>query len=123
MEHRRRVPRQPAGWRGLCLVEGETATGWHDCRVIDISMLGLGITLHYPALAELMGRGLSVEVPALNETIKIRFEGKIMNVAAPVAGGGVVRIGIEFPEHSEESQPMTAVVSLMSKFVTHPSTA
>jgi hypothetical protein len=69
-----------------------------------------------------MGRGLSVEVPALNETIKIRFEGKIRNVEAPVAGG-VVRIGIEFPEHSEESQPMTAVVSLMSKFVTHPSTA
>ena len=85
-------------------------------------MLGLGITLHYPVLTELMGRGLSVEVPALNETVKIRFEGKIKNVAAPVAGG-VVRIGIEFPEHSEASQPMTAVVSLMSKFVTHPSTA
>jgi hypothetical protein len=122
MEHRRRVPRQPAGWRGLCLVEGETATGWHDCRVIDISTLGLGITLHYPVLTELMGRGLSVEVPALNETVKIRFEGTIKNVAAPVAGG-VVRIGIEFPEHSEASQPMTAVVSLMSKFVTHASTA
>ena len=45
MEHRRRVPRQPPGWRGLCLIEAESAAGWHDCRVIDISMFGLGITL------------------------------------------------------------------------------
>jgi hypothetical protein len=85
-------------------------------------MFGLGITLHYPALTQLMGRGLSVEVPALDETVKIRFEGKIKNVVAPVADG-VVRVGIEFPEHSEAIQPMTAVVSLMSKFLIHPSTA
>jgi hypothetical protein len=85
-------------------------------------MLGLGITLHYPGLTQLVGLGLSVEVPALDETVKIRFEGNIKNVVTPVAGG-VVRVGIEFPEHSGAIQPMTAVVSLMSKFLTHPSTA
>ena len=44
IEHRRRVPRQPAGWRGLCLIAAESPVGWHDCRVVDISTLGLGIT-------------------------------------------------------------------------------
>jgi hypothetical protein len=122
MEHRRRVPRQPAGWRGLCLIDGESATGWHDCRVIDISMLGLGITLHHPAPSQLVGQGLSVQVPALGDTVKIRFEGKIKNATAPVAGG-VVRVGIEFAEVSEASQPMTAVVSVMSNCLTHPSRA
>ena len=119
MEHRRRVPRQPAGWRGLCLIEGESATEWHDCRVIDISMFGLGITLHYPAPSQLMGRGLSVEVPALDDTVKIRFEGKIKNATAPI-DGGAVRVGIEFAEPSEADQAMTAVVSVMSKLPRSP---
>jgi PilZ domain len=122
MEHRRRVPRQPAGWRGLCLIEGEPANGWHDCRVIDISMFGLGITLHYPTPSQLTGRGLSVEVPALGDTVKIRFEGTIRNATAP-ADEGVVRVGIEFAEPTEASQPMTAVVSVMSKCLTHPARA
>ena len=37
MHFRRRVPRQPAGWDGVCQIEGEFAA---RCRVIDISMLG-----------------------------------------------------------------------------------
>ena len=120
MEHRRRAPRQTAGWRGLCLAEGDPANGWHECRVVDISMLGLGITLHHPAPSQLMGRVLSVEVPALDARVKIRFEGTIRNAAAQVAGG-VVRVGIEFAGLSEENQPMTAVVSVMSTSLTYPS--
>ena len=122
MEHRRRAPRQPAGWRGLCLVEGESANGWHECRVIDISMLGLGITLHHLAPSQLMGRVLSVEVPALDGRVKIRFEGAIRNAAAQIAEG-VVRVGIEFAGLTEANQSMTAVVSVLSAGITHPSSA
>jgi hypothetical protein len=113
MEHRRRMPRQTAGWRGLCLIEGESTTGWRDCRVIDISMLGLGITLRYPRTSELVGRGLIVEVPALGDTVKIRFEGKIRNVAAPISGG-TVRVGIEFAALAEAERATTAVVTVMA---------
>jgi PilZ domain len=113
MEHSRRVPRQSAGWRGLCLAEGDPANGWHECRVVDISMFGLGITLHHPAPSQLMGRPLYVEVPALDDRVKIRFEGTVRNAAAQ-ATGGVVRVGIEFAGISEADRPMTAVVSVLS---------
>ena len=46
MQFRRRVPRQPAGWDGVCQIEGEFAA---RCRVVDISMLGVGITLDHPS--------------------------------------------------------------------------
>jgi hypothetical protein len=68
MEHRRRVPRQLAGWRGLCLIAGESAIGWHDCRVIDISTLGLGLMLHHPRPTELAGRGLSVDSHSMTQS-------------------------------------------------------
>jgi PilZ domain len=122
MEHRRRAPRQSAGWRGLCLVEGDPANGWHECRVVDISMLGLGITMHHPAPPQVMGRILYVEVSALDDRVKIRFEGTIRNAAAPSAEGDV-RVGIEFAPLSEANQPMTAVVSVMSPRITHSSSA
>jgi hypothetical protein len=67
MKLRRRVPRQPAGWNGTCHVEGETADGWRPCRVIDISMLGLGMTLNHSSPSHLVGRRISVDVPAIGD--------------------------------------------------------
>ncbi len=44
MNPRRRVPRQPAGWEGICHIEDESAAEARACRAIDISMFGLGMT-------------------------------------------------------------------------------
>jgi hypothetical protein len=48
MENRRRLHRQPAGWAASYQLAGEPASGWRDCRVVDISMLGLGIMFDHP---------------------------------------------------------------------------
>ena len=99
MKLRRRVPRQPAGWNGTCHVEGETADGWRPCRVVDISMLGLGMTFNHPSPSHLVGRRISVDVPAVGDSVSIQLEGRVAN-AGPTLGGAV-RVGIEFDGLSE----------------------
>ncbi len=91
MNFRRRVPRQPAGWDGTCEIEGEFAA---RCRIIDISMLGVGVTLDHPSPYALVGRRISVYVPAVGDSASIRLEGKITNAKLTLRTS--VRVGIEF---------------------------
>jgi hypothetical protein len=97
MQFRRRVPRQPAGWDGVCQIEGEFAS---RCRVIDISMLGVGITLDHPSPYALVGRHISVDVPAVGDSASIRLEGKITNARLTLTTA--VRVGIEFDSPSAD---------------------
>jgi hypothetical protein len=105
MHMRRRVPRQPAGWDGSCHIEGESAETRRECRVIDISMLGLGITLNHPNTSEVLGRHISVDVAAVGDSVSIRLEGVVTN-AQPTLGGAV-RIGIAFDELSQSDAGMS----------------
>jgi hypothetical protein len=103
MQFRRRVPRQPTGWDGVCHVEGEPAGEWRECRVVDISMFGIGITLNCPSQCHWVGRHILVDVPAGD--VSIRLEGKIRN--SKLIRRGTTRVGIEF-DLSSESIPGTA---------------
>jgi hypothetical protein len=85
--YNRRVKRLAAGWDGICSIEGES--GERLCRVVDISMLGLGIALAHPSPTELAGRRISIDVPAM-----ARLEGQITH-AEPILGGAV-RAGVTF---------------------------
>jgi PilZ domain len=105
---RRRVPRQPAGWDGLCHIEGELANHWRECRVIDISMLGLGISFKHSSPSALVGCRISVDVPAIGDSVSIRLEGEITN-ATPTFQGRIARVGIELDEPSD-SEPGAATV-------------
>jgi hypothetical protein len=97
MQFRRRRPRRPAGWDGFCQIEGEVAA---ECRVIDISMLGLGISLEHPSPDELVGRRISVCVPTVTgDSFRIRLDGKIAN--AKTTRAGAVRVGLEFDQPLE----------------------
>lgn len=111
--HRRRESRQVAGWRGLCLIEGDPMAGWRDCRVVDISIFGLGIILQYPRPSELVGRSLSVEVAALGDNFKKGFEGQIRNAARTITGGPV-RVGVELAGLSQAEQAMITLWSTLS---------
>jgi hypothetical protein len=93
MNHRRGVPRHPALWDGTCSIERES-TGPRSCRVIDISIFGLGITLEHPSPSQLVGRRISVEVPMTDDSASIYTAGTITN-AGPTVGGDV-RVGIKF---------------------------
>jgi hypothetical protein len=108
MEQRRRVPRLSAGWFGICHIEGESDPAWRDCQVIDISMFGLGITLHHFWPLELVDRNISVEAPAVGESLNVRLEGVIRN--AEQTPGGVIRVGIEFNGLLSESELAVATV-------------
>jgi hypothetical protein len=103
MPFRRRVPRQPTDWDGICHIEGESADEWRGCRVVDISMLGIGITLSLPSPSQSVGRHILVDVPA--GEVSIRLEGKIAN--SKLIRSGTTRVGIEF-DLSSESEPGTA---------------
>jgi hypothetical protein len=126
MEYRRRVPRERAGWDGLCQIEGELAT---HCKVDDISMFGLGLTLNYSfppqpegrrnvyagttigdSVTELVGRRISVDVPAVGDSVSIQLQGKVAN--AKRMSGEVVRVGIEFDRLAEPASETTALSGL-----------
>lgn len=108
MEHRRRVPRQYAAWEGTCHIDGESGEWPRACQVIDISMLGLGMTFeHSSSPSDLLGRGISVDVPAVSDSVSIRLEG-VINNAVPTSEG-TIRVGIAFTGPSE-SEPGTPAV-------------
>jgi PilZ domain len=109
MEYRRRVPRRSAGWFGVCHIEGESDPEWRDCKVADVSSLGLGITLHHFWPSELVGRQITVEAPAVGESVNVRFAGVITN-ADPTAGS-VIRVGIEFDGLTELELAVAGVLS------------
>jgi hypothetical protein len=115
MENRRLIPRERVGWDGLCQIEGEDAT---PCRVVDLSMFGLGLTLNDPSFPQLegqrniyrgttvgesvprfVGRRISVDVPAVGDSVSIRLEGKVAN--AKRMSGAAVRVGIKFDRLAE----------------------
>lgn len=97
MQFRRRVPREPVRWSGVCQIEGEFAS---RCRIIDISMLGVGLTLDHPQPQSLVGRHISVDVPAVGDLAGIRLEGKI--TSAKLTLRTTVRVGVEFDSPYEE---------------------
>jgi hypothetical protein len=104
MTYNRRVKRLRADWDGICHIEDEP-TG-RRCRVVDISMLGLGVTLEHPSPAELAGRAIAVDVPAVAQ-----LQGHITH--AEVILGGAVRIGVKLNEQATSgggSVPRSAMV-------------
>jgi hypothetical protein len=112
MDNRRRLHRQPAGWTASYQLAGEDAAEWRGCRVVDISMLGLGITFDHPDPAALSGRLVSVNLPGDGSSVNVRLEGEIKNATPTMSRD--LRVGIEFVRLSETEQAITAVLSVMS---------
>jgi hypothetical protein len=96
---RRRVPRQMAGWSGTCAMNSEPETQRHECRVVDISMLGLGLVFEHPSPSNLVGARISVDVSAVDDRVNIRLEGIVRH--ATVTSEGAVRVGVEFDDDEE----------------------
>jgi hypothetical protein len=112
VENRRRLHRQPAGWAASYQLAGEQDGGWRYCRVVDISMLGLGITFDHPDPFTLAGRLVSVNLPGNGSCVNVRLEGEIKNASPTMSRD--IRVGIEFVRLSETEQAITAVLSVMS---------
>lgn len=95
---RRRVPRQLAGWTGTCSMDSEPDERY-ACRVVDISMLGLGLVFQHSSPSGLIGGRVSVEVSAIDDRVNIRLEGIVRH--SSVTSAGAIRVGVEFDDATE----------------------
>jgi PilZ domain len=115
MERRRRVPRQTAGWTGKYCIEGDETEAWYECRVLDISVIGVGVELFgsipQPA-SSLLGRRVVVEAhtPA-GASLSIRARGEVRNVSPGAEGG--TRAGMEFIELTDNERSILDALVLM----------
>jgi PilZ domain len=109
MERRRRVPRvSTPGWSGTYSIEGDG----RECKVIDISVLGIGIELYGDVPQNLVGRRLDVQVQApVGESVSIHLTGTVKNTGPGPEGG--IRAGLEFVGLSETEQAILKVMELM----------
>ena len=90
----RRAPRQAAACIGWCSFPEVSPDVQSDCRVVDISQLGLGIVLRDGApSSDLVGRAIAVDMPIVGTAAHIRLEGEVRNAA--VRPDGTLRLGIE----------------------------
>jgi len=113
MEFRRRVPRQTAGWVGYCHVEGEPASQLRECRILDISEFGVGISMRLPRRSKLVGRHVSVETPTFGASVNVRLEGTVRNVVTSETDS--VRLGIEFVGLTEVELSLVKALGVLSE--------
>jgi len=100
-KHRRRFPRVSAdSWPGKYVVEDDPSSGWHECSLIDLSLLGMGLELLGPSSPELIGRRILVHVDVgEGKSIALRLAGVVRNLHPGPSGS--TRAGIEFTDLSE----------------------
>jgi hypothetical protein len=112
METRRRVPRHDAGWTGICLIEDDVpVTDWRECDVLDISMLGLALAVADHRVDDLIGRNISVEFPAVSDSVSVCLDGIIRN--ARRIDARLVRLGVEFVGMSTVEQAIATVLGAL----------
>jgi hypothetical protein len=109
MDHRR-TERLAAGRSGLCRIESDPGVEWLRCRLIDVSMLGLGISVQHPSPAALIGRDVTVEVSPFEDSVNFRLVGSIRE-ATPMRAKGTVRVGIAFGRLSTSERYMIDVLT------------
>lgn len=65
--------------------------------------------MQHPRPSDLIGRRVSVEVPAVGDSVNIRFEGEVKHVARTTLRS--IRIGIEFIHLSTTERAILEVLS------------
>jgi len=113
-EFRRRVPRiATTSWSGRYVVEDDPESEWRECRVLDVSVLGVGLEL-FPTDSDndsslLVGHRLVILVQApVGESISVRLMGTVKNVGS--GAQGEIRVGLEFVGLSDTEQAIVTVI-------------
>jgi hypothetical protein len=92
---RRAVPREPAGWLGRYQVAGRPELGWGECRVLDVSPVGVGLELFGPWPRDGVDAELLVCLePATGPDEGVQLPATVRNSSA--GRFGFLRVGIEF---------------------------
>jgi len=109
MEHRRRE-RLPVGRRGFCRIDSDPRDEWLHCRLVDVSMLGLGIDVQHPAPTASIGRRITVEILPFGDSVNFRLEGSIRE-ATRMRAGGTIRVRIAFGRLTTSERYMIDVLT------------
>ena len=112
MERRRRVPRIDAGWSGKYRFEDDPNSAWSPCRLVDISILGVGLELFGFTRKDLVGHTLVVQLEApAGASVTFRLVGKVRYTGPGSLGG--TRVGIEFIDLSDTEREILRAIELM----------
>lgn len=114
MELRRRVPRiRTEGWWGKCTIEDDPESGWSECELLDISLLGVGLEVFGGADDyDLIGHRIVVSVePPTGRAVSLRLVGMVRDVSEGTTGG--IRVGMEFVDLSETEQQIVKTMELL----------
>lgn len=113
MDRRRRVPRvSTIGWLGTYFVEGDIQPGWGDCRLLDISVMGVGIELFGDVPQDLIGRRIVIQVHApVGTSVSLRLVGEVRNTTEMPQRGS--RVGMVFVDLSETELAVMEVIEQM----------
>lgn len=113
-ELRRRAPRaQTDPWPGKYVIDDDTWTVWNECRLLDISVLGIGLELFGPVDPSLVGQRLVIHVDVGGgQALSLRFTGTVRNLIPGRFGG--TRAGVEFSGLSEDEQSVLQVMEHLS---------
>ena len=109
MERRRRAPRvETTGWFGNYTdLDNE-----RYCRVIDISVLGIGLELFGDVPGDLIGHRLSIEIQApIGESVRLHLVGTVKNVSPN--SYGAIRAGLEFIDLSDTERSNLEAMDLL----------
>jgi hypothetical protein len=87
--------RHQGGWVARLSVESPPPPGWHECRVVDVSLGGVAIDVVGPP--PVLDAGVRVELQLDGAGgAGLQLRGSTRNVAATADGGS--RVGIEWSE-------------------------
>jgi c-di-GMP-binding flagellar brake protein YcgR len=113
MEFRRRVPRTSTdGWPARYIDEDDSDSGWKQCRVVDISLIGVGLELLGGVRNDLIGHQLVVQVQApVGESVTLRLKGRVVNLGEH--SQDVTRAGLEFVGLAEMERSILKVLEQM----------
>lgn len=106
----RQFSRQVAGWSGFCHIEGESASGW-PCLVVDLSSRGLGLTFQHQGSRRLVGRVISVDLPADGHRVNIWLQGEVKHCTTNP--DGTTRAGVQFVGLSEDELSIVHALGAM----------
>lgn len=115
MELRRRAPRIKTDWSGRCMLGGNPEPEVNECRVTDISLLGVGIEIVGERVDDLVGQCLIIEVePPVGKSVRLHLSGQVMNQGT--TSEGLTRVGLQFVGLSETERSILEVIEQLKIF-------
>ena len=108
VELRRRVPRQGVTWFGKCFIDGRFGS-W-ECRVVDVSILGVGLELFGPPPRDVIGGRILADVD--HGSISLQLRGIVRHTASGSEGG--LRVGLEFTDLSDTERSILDALEQMN---------